>query len=305
MIDSPAPHGNVKPIHILAFVADPLSTPAQGGAPRLELDYEVRQIQEKLRAARYRDAVRFDVRWAAHTDDLLQALNETPPQIVHFSGHGDREGLVLVGKDGRPYRVDGKVLAQLFEIFKADLRVVLLSACMSLAHTEAIAEVVGCAIGTRDKLFDAAAITFGASFYRAIAFGSSVKAAHAQGCAALAMDRVAEDQWPVLKNREDVDPAQLVLIPHPGESAGPWRDLLALLVRLYPSGPREYRVWERAGGDVSRLPSDTNPRTAWFDAVSLMKKGGGGATLESLLHEVGQDYPLDADVPRLAGLAYP
>ena len=89
-----------------------------------------------------------------------------------------------------------------------------------------------------------------------------------------------------------------VVAPPPGEEDY-WRALHTLLVRLYPAGPLEERVWQRAGGDPSRLPSGTNPRTAWFDAVTLLQRGGGGATTASLLHEAREDYPLDAELIRL------
>jgi nucleoside phosphorylase len=78
-----------------------------------------------------------------------------------------------------------------------------------------------------------------------------------------------------------------------------WRELRAVLTRLYPTGPHEDRVWVRAGGDPSRLPSGTNGRTAWYDAFSLMQRGGGGVTPEALLREVMEDFPQDADLRRL------
>ena len=56
--------------------------------PKLQLDEEIRQIGIKLRAAEYRDAFDFVPRFAARPDDLLQALLEHKPEIVHFSGHG-------------------------------------------------------------------------------------------------------------------------------------------------------------------------------------------------------------------------
>ncbi len=35
-------------------------------------------------------------RWAVRTQDLLQALNEVKPRVVHFSGHGsEAEELIL------------------------------------------------------------------------------------------------------------------------------------------------------------------------------------------------------------------
>lgn len=82
-----------------------------------------------------------------------------------------------------------------------------------------------------------------------------------------------------------------------------WLALHALLVRLYPAGPLEDRIWQRAGGDPSRLPSGTNPRTAWYDAVTLLKHGGGGSTVASLLQQAQADFPLNAEVIRLAEAA--
>lgn len=272
----------------------------------------MRLIREKLRAAAFRDLVTFDVRWAARTDDLLQALNETHPEVVHFSGHGGSDGLLLVGKDGRPHGVDGDALARLFTVFPADIRVVVLSACLTLPQAQAIAEAVGCAIGTRGEISDAAAITFAASFYRAIAFGHSVQVAFEQARMALVLDHHDDRECPELVARPDVDPARLVLLggasghlsrmpgPAPREEDGFWREFHALLTRLYPSGPHDERVWERAGGDPSRLLSGASARSLWYDAVSLIRRGGGGATTASLLREARRDYPQDAGLRSLA-----
>jgi TPR repeat protein len=206
---------------VLFFAADPLSAPPDSRTPRLLLDEDVRQIRQKVRAAEHRDALEFDVRWATRTDDLLQALLETRPQVVHFSGHGTSDGLVLVSADGlRPHHVDAAALAQLFDVFRGDIRVVVLNACFSLPQAQAIADVVGCAIGTRGKISDAAAITFGASFYRAIAFGCSVQAAYDQARTALALEHVQDRECPALVVRAGVDPAGLVLIPADTRDSG-------------------------------------------------------------------------------------
>jgi TPR repeat protein len=203
-------------VKVLFFAADPLSA-HEGRTPRLLLDEDVRQIQQKVRAAEHRDALEFDLRLAARTDDLLQALNETRPQVVHFSGHGKNEGLVLVSADGRrPHVVPAEALEQLFEAFRGDIRVVVLNACYSLPQAQAIADVVGCAIGTHGPVSDEGAITFGASFYRAIAFGHSVQVAFNQARAALALNHHQDQECPELVVRPGVDAAQLVLVS-PGE----------------------------------------------------------------------------------------
>lgn len=218
-------------VKVLFFAADPLS--AHGRAPRLLLDEDVRQIRRKVRAAEHRDALDFDFRLAAQADDLIQALSETLPRVVHFSGHGDRDGLVLASADGlRAHAADAAALRQLFEAFHGDIRVVVLNACLSLPQAEAIADVVGCAIGTRGSISDEAAITFGASFYRAIAFGHSVRAAYDQARVALALEHFEDRECPELVVRPDVDPARLVLVP-PGAAPGPrWPRMVAVAAAL-------------------------------------------------------------------------
>jgi TPR repeat protein len=214
-------------IKILFFAADPLSAPSYGTAPRLMLDEDIRRIREKVRAAEHRDSLDFDYHLAARTDDLRQALQEKHPQVVHFSGHGGREGLVFVSPDGqRPHRVDAEALTWAFQAYSGDIRVVVLNACYSLPQAEAIAGVVGCAIGTTHAISDAAAITFASSFYSAVAFGDSVQAAFDKARAALAMDHFDERETPQLVTRDGVDAAGLVLV-HPAEKAArsPWLDL--------------------------------------------------------------------------------
>lgn len=204
----------MRKIKVLFFAADPLSL--DGRAPRLRLDEDVREIRQKLRAAEYRDALDFDYRLAARPDDLIQALSETRPQVVHFSGHGRANGLVLASADGtRAHTADAAALKQLFHVFRGDIRVVFLNACLSLPQAQAIADIVGCAMGTRSTISDTAAITFGASFYRAIAFGKSVQEAYDQARVALALEHVEDQECPVLVTRSDVNPAELVLVSHP------------------------------------------------------------------------------------------
>lgn len=200
-------------VKVLFFAADPLSKPPGGRAPRLLLDEDVREIRRKVREAEHRDALDFDYRLAARPEDLLQALNETPPRVVHFSGHGGSRGLVLMDPQGLgPHHVDAAVLAQLFQAFRGDIRVVVLSACFSLPQAQAIAEVVGCAVGTSGAISDAGAITFGASFYSAVAFGRSVQTAFDQACAALALSHPAERDCPRLIARRGVNPGRIVLV---------------------------------------------------------------------------------------------
>ncbi|MFL5386140.1 MAG: CHAT domain-containing protein [Longimicrobiaceae bacterium] len=200
---------------LLFFAADPISVLQDDSQSPLQLDEDMREIQRRVRAATHRDALEFDWRFAARPEDLVQALRETSPQVVHFSGHGGKEGLVLVGHGGDPQPVSAAALKQLFQVFRGRIRLVVLNACLSLSQAKTIAEVVGCAIGTQREISEAAAITFGASFYSAIAFGHSVKTAFEQAVAELGMAHPGEEDCPKLVVREGVDPARLVLVSPP------------------------------------------------------------------------------------------
>src|SRR3954452_5263351 len=159
-------------VKVLFLAANPT------GTKPLHLDEEIRQITAKIRAAEYRDSIQLVSRWAVRPDDLLQALLEVKPHVVHFSGHGSSAAELIVLDDrGNPKPVSKEALAHLFRTLKDNVRVVVLNACYSRPQAEALAEAVDCTVGMDWAIGDAAAIVFSASFYRAIGFGRSVKEA--------------------------------------------------------------------------------------------------------------------------------
>jgi TPR repeat protein len=203
----------MRKVKVLFFAADPHSIPSPGSKPRLLLDDEVREIRERVEAAVFGNMLEFDWQPAARTRDLQQALEETRPQIVHFSGHGGARGLVFGSADGRhPRPVGTAVLREMFEKDPGSIRLVVLTACHSREQAEAIKEVVGCAIGTRDRISDEASITFNTKFYSAIATGRSVQDAFERARMALRMEHPEEGEILQLLHRDDIDPATIVLV---------------------------------------------------------------------------------------------
>lgn len=219
-------------VKVLFFAADPLSI--GGEQPRLQLDEEAREIRHEMERARHGDAVTFESRWATRTKDLGRELLQVQPHIVHFSGHGGSKGLVLEADDRQgPHYVGAAALKKFFRAYRDQIQVVVLNACHSRPQAEAIAEAVGCAIGTPDRIGDKAALTFSASFYSSIAYGQSVQAAFDQACAMLKMKGFVDHEDPELVVRPGLDPSKLFLIPD---------------LNILP--PPKRRYWKAAGWTV-------------------------------------------------------
>jgi hypothetical protein len=203
-------------IKVLFLAANP------AGTVLLKLDEEIRQITAKVRAAAYRDSLELVSRWAVRPDDMLQALLEVKPDVVHFSGHGsDAAELVLLNEQGRPKRVSKQALVHLFRTLKDNIRLVVLNACYSRPQAEAIAGIIDCTIGMNRAIKDKAAIVFAGSFYRAIGFGCSIQESFDLGKAALLLEGIPGTTTPELLVRKGMDASRLVLIAPPTAPAVP------------------------------------------------------------------------------------
>jgi hypothetical protein len=193
-------------IRILFLSANPSGTRA------LQLDEEIRQITNKLRAAEYRESIELISRWAVRPDDLLQALLEHRPHIVHFSGHGTHtQEILLNDPQGNPKPVSKYALISLFTTLKDNVRIVLLNACSTRPQAEAIAQIVDCVIGMNNPIGDDAAIVFAASFYQALGFGRSVKEAFDLGRTALLLEGIPEEKTPELLTRKGINASSVFL----------------------------------------------------------------------------------------------
>jgi hypothetical protein len=200
-----APPGAIS-CKILFLAANP-------SCAHLALDEEARDIEAKIRVAEHRDAIELKTRWAVRGDDLLQALNEDRPAVVHFSGHGSGPlGILMHDEAGGQKPVSAAALKRVFTALKNDIRVVLLSACHSKEQGLAIAEVIDCVIGMNNRISDDAARRFSASFYRALGFGRSVQNAFQQGLSAIALEDLADENVPVLLVRDGINADDVHLV---------------------------------------------------------------------------------------------
>lgn len=179
---------------ILFLAADP------SNASRLRLGEEYREISNKLRQSKERD--RFQLvhpQLSARPEDISQAMLDTKPNIVHFSGHGTASGaLCFENKIGEAFLVEPEALAALFEHFSHQVSYVLLNACFSEKQAKSIAKHIPYVIGMNREIGDKAAIAFAVGFYQAIGANQSIEDAYKLGCVQIRLQGIPEHETPVL-----------------------------------------------------------------------------------------------------------
>ncbi|MFZ4561576.1 MAG: CHAT domain-containing protein [Saprospiraceae bacterium] len=190
----PPPPASDK-LKILFLGANPLDS------TRLRIDKELREIDMGLRMASERDHIVLAQRWAVNTSVLQQALLEEKPQIVHFSGHGTEEGIMLENSQGQSQLVPENALAKLFGLFADQIRCVVLNSCYSANQADSIARYIPFVIGMKSSMPDEAAIAFSLGFYRAIGAGRDIAFAFEFGVNAIDIESLPGGELPTLLKR--------------------------------------------------------------------------------------------------------
>ncbi len=163
--DLPPQPPKVEVIDILVLRANPIDT------EKLELDKEIQAIERHAQEGGHTVKVRF-----AGLDQLDKWLLLYRPRVVHFCGHGDEWGELLLEKDdGTAAKASAAAIAKLMHLQDWQLDAVVLNACWSEAAANPFTEVANYVIGMREKVGDPVAIAFADGFYRAYAMkGESV-----------------------------------------------------------------------------------------------------------------------------------
>lgn len=74
---------------------------------------------------------------------------------------------------------------------------------------------------------------------------------------------------------------------------GTSQDFYKAAAALYPKGPTDRGIWERAGGDLAAITLGGTGRSMWWTALRELDQGGGGPsiTMASLIAAMRHDYP--------------
>ena len=184
---------------ILFLASDPCD------ASRLRIAQELRAIKEKLQLSKRREQFSLVEKMAVRPQDITQAILDTDPQIIHFSGHGTSEGeLCFEDANSKVQPVSCDALSSLFELFSEQVNCVILNCCYSEIQAKAIVEHVGYVVGMKKEIGDEAAINFSIGFYRALSAGRSLEDAYNFGILELKLLGIPEDLTPILLQKNIV-----------------------------------------------------------------------------------------------------
>lgn len=173
------------PVKVLALFSDPLTR------SRIRLDREQRQLGEISRQAAGGAGIDIVLRQATRVTDILSAMLDEQPRILHFGGHGTSSGNLLFEDDaGGPALVDpaalaGAIAASMPEILDA----VVLNCCFTAANADAFADVTRYVAGSVNQIPDDCALSFSSGFYVGLRSGQSVPDAYSSGVAQLKLQQ--------------------------------------------------------------------------------------------------------------------
>ena len=165
---------------------------------RLRIDEEQRDIAQGLKIAALRDQFELNSQWAITSRSLQQAILDEKPTIVHFSGHGEINGIAVEDSLGNAKLIDTDAIGSLFELFSDTIKCVVLNSCYSESQAKEIAKHIPYVIGMKSSVFDKAAIAFSVGFYAALGAGKDIEFAFKMGTVAIKMEGISGNDIPVL-----------------------------------------------------------------------------------------------------------
>ena len=112
---------------------------------------------------------------AVRIKDLQDGLLNYSPHFVHFSGHGNSEGIALLdNQTDKTQIIQSEPLANLFKLFSNDVACVFLNSCFSHEQAKQIKKFIPNVIGMNKAVPDNTAIEFATVFYKGVGAGREI-----------------------------------------------------------------------------------------------------------------------------------
>jgi hypothetical protein len=182
---------------------------------KLRTDMELKAVSKAIVQSGNRDKVSLKPYPAASFTDLLDALNEFKPQVVHFSGHGGGEGLTFDTEyefDYEGTHLQFETIARVVSSIDEPPIMLVFNACDTEIGAGRFLQAVKAVIAMSDVIKDESALLFAPRFYAALVSGQSVLSALTQATAVLDAQGFSGSDLPKLLLAPGVEAAKLKLI---------------------------------------------------------------------------------------------
>ncbi len=231
---------------------------------QLRLAEEVREIEEALKRADNRSQFTLQTRWAVRPRDLMRAMTELKPNIIHFCGHGQAEGIALEDNQGNAQLINLDGLTNLFKSFVNQVECVLLNACYSKSQAEAIGQYINHVIGMEQEIKDKDAIEFAVSFYDALGAGETYESAYRLGCITMQLIGSPEELLPSLLR----SPSEKLVSSKSGNNFPEKKHLSETEIRSFQSLPSILNKYDEfINKFIEKLNFDTSTENCISNAI--------------------------------------
>ena len=140
---------------------------------------EYREIEENIKRSSNRDKLKLVSRWAVRKKDLIEAINEHKPNIIHISGSGKSKDIVFEDEMGEYSKVSKNAMKGLVNCFD-ELKMIVFNKSNSIGYAFHAVEAVGYAVGMDGVIEGDKAIAFSYRLYSSLGFDKSIESSFNQ-----------------------------------------------------------------------------------------------------------------------------
>lgn len=140
----------------------------------LDVESEAKEIRKAIQISKYRDSINITESYKTKTTEIIDLVLHNQPDIIHFSGHGSKKGLVFNDYEDNFQVIKNIDLSKVVKSLDYKLKVIFLNACYSDHQGKILSNYSDCVIGTTDEISDNDAILFASKFYEEIGNGNSI-----------------------------------------------------------------------------------------------------------------------------------
>ncbi len=168
----------------------------------LKLDSEIREIEQAILKYSKRAWVKIRKFQGLRIADLQHELLTYKPTHVHFSGHGNVDGIALVDEHDNTRLVKFESLAELFHLLAGQIKCVFLNSCSSAGQSCLISKYIRYVVCMAGEVPDDIAIRFAVDFYAGIGAGRGERFAFRWALTSMALNETGGREIPHLFSKQ-------------------------------------------------------------------------------------------------------